>query len=186
MNEVATLLTSRLVLRPLRADDAPHLVELAGNWNVARMTRRIPHPYLLEQAQEFIEQQRKAKIKGDEWTWAICLKDGLSLIGCIGVTFGEMDAELGYWLGEPYWGQGYATEAGRAIVDHVFNQCELWEMNAVHLFQNQNSGRVLTKLGFQVIGFKQGTCREAHQDLVQHQLLHAAWVASPEREGFTN
>lgn len=185
MNTLPTLLTSHLVLRPLRTDDAQQIALLAGNLNVARNTRRIPHPYSEELARDFIAEQRSAFNKGQEWTWAICLKDGLTLVGCAGVLFeDEMSAELGYWLGERYWNHGYASEAGRAVIDHVFNTCTLWEMNARHLLSNAASGRVLGKLGFQMVGFTRGTCREAGQDIVLHRLLHAAWVATPEGHGF--
>lgn len=185
MKDLPTLLTLNLVLRPLRPDDAARIALLAGNLAVAQNTRRIPHPYTEEMAREFIAEQRSAFNKGQEWTWAICLKDGLELIGCISVIFeDEMGGELGYWLAEPCWGKGYVTEAGRAVIDHVFSTCTLWELNARHLFTNPASGRVLTKLGFQLVGFTRGTCREQGQDLVQHRLLHAAWVAKPDRDGF--
>lgn len=185
MNTLPTLLTHNLVLRPLRVEDAVRIVELAGNPNVARNTRRIPMPFSEEQAREFIAEQRSSFNKGQEWTWAICQKDGLALIGCIGVAFAdEMSAELGYWLGEPYWGKGYASEAGRAVIDHVFSTCTLWELDARHLFTNPASGRVLTKLAFQLVGFTRGTCREEGQELLQYRLLHAAWVANPYRDSF--
>lgn len=187
MNTLPTLLTHSLVLRPLRAEDAAQIAQLAGNLNVARNTRRIPHPYSEELAKAFIAEQRSAFNKGQEWVWAVCLKDGLTLVGCVGVVFeDEMSAELGYWLGEPYWGKGYASEAGRAVIDHVFNTCTLWELNARHLFTNPASGWVLTKLGFQLVGFTRGTCREAGQEIVQHRLLHAAWVARPDRSSFAD
>ena len=185
MNTLPTLLTSHLVLRPLRSEDAAQIAQLAGNIQVARNTRRIPHPYTEDMARQFIADQRSAFNKGQEWTWAICLKDGLTLIGCAGVQFeDEMGGELGYWLGEPYWGKGYVTEAARAIIDHVFNTRTLWELTARHLFSNPASGRVLTKLGFQVVGFKRDTCREAGQEVLQHRLLRAAWVAQPHGESF--
>lgn len=185
MNTLPTLLTAHLVLRPLRSEDAAQIAELAGTAAMASMTRRIPHPYTEEMARHFIADQRSAFNQGREWTWAICLRDGLSLIGCAGVEFvDEMGGELGYWLGEPYWGKGYATEAAHAVVDHVFSTCTLWELNARHLFTNPASGRVLTKLGFQIVGFKRDTCREAGQEVIHHRLLRAAWVARPERDGF--
>lgn len=180
-----TLLTSRLILRPLNSGDAPALAALANNWNVARQTRRIPHPYSEADASEFIAAQRKAHFKGEEWVWAVCSKDeGHPLLGCIGVTFGELEAEIGYWLGEAHWKQGYATEAARAIVNHVFASCELWQLDGKHLFNNNESGRVLTKLGFQVVGFSRGVCRDESQDIVHYRLLRAAWIASPNSETF--
>lgn len=185
MKDLPTLLTHNLVLRPLRADDAARIALLAGNLAVAKNTRRIPHPYTEEMAREFIAEQRSAFNKGQEWTWAICLKEGLEFIGCVGLIFEkEMSAELGYWVGESYWGKGYVTEAARAAVDHAFNQCELWEIEARHIFGNDASGRVLTKLGFQMAGFTRGTCREANQDLVLYRQLRAAWIARPDRESF--
>lgn len=185
MKDLPTLLTPHLVLRPLRPDDAAQIAQLAGNWNVSRFTRRIPFPYSEDLASQFIREQRSAFNKGQEWTWAICLKDGLTLVGCVSVMFEkDMAGELGYWLGEAYWGKGYATEAARAVVNHAFNTCELWELEARHVFGNESSGRVLTKLGFQVVGFSRGTCREANQDIVLYRQLRAAWIAHPDRETF--
>lgn len=185
MKDLPTLLTSRLVLRPLRADDAVQIAQLAGNWNVARFTRQIPFPFSEELASQFVREQRSAFNKGQEWTWAVCLKDGLTLVGCVSVMFEkEMTAELGYWVGEAYWGNGYATEAARAVVNHAFSTCELWEMESRHVFGNDASGRVLTKLGFQVVGFTKGNCREANQDIVLYRQLRAAWIARPDRETF--
>lgn len=185
MNTLPTLLTPHLVLRPLRIEDAARITELAGNPHVALRTSRIPQPYTEAMALDFIQTQRTAFNKGLEWTWALCQKDDLALIGCVNALFkDEMSAELGYWIGEPYWGKGYATEAGRAVIDHVFNTCTLWEFDARHLFGNHASGRVLTKLGFQLVGFTRGQCRGSEQEMQQYRLLHAAWVAKPEGDGF--
>lgn len=185
MKDLPTLLTPHLVLRPLRPDDAPQIAALAGNRNVSRFTRHIPFPYDEALASQFIREQRSAFNKGEEWTWAVCLKDGLTLVGCISVTFAEeMSGELGYWIGEPYWNKGYATEAARAVANHVFSACEIWELESRHLFGNDASGRVLTKLGFQVVGFTQENSRGTPQNIVLYRQLRAAWIARPDRETF--
>lgn len=185
MKDLPTLLTHKLVLRPLRQEDAARLAELAASPAVVRNVCDLPQGLSEELAHRYIAEQRSEFNKGREWTWAVCLKDGLELIGCVNVVFiDEMAAELGYWLGEPYWNRGHATEAARAVIDHVFGHCTLWQFDARHLFGNAASGRVLTKLGFQLVGFVRGECHGSQQDMLQYRLLHAAWFASPERDGF--
>ncbi|WP_300030299.1 GNAT family N-acetyltransferase [uncultured Roseobacter sp.] len=158
--------TKRLVLRPHQAGDAAALVALIGNRNVARWLPHVPHPYTEADAQAFFARRRER----DE-ALAITL-DGVLIGGC------GIDEELGYWLGEPYWGQGYASEAARALIDRYFEQTQAPLMSG-HRIGNAASRRVLCGLGFT------DTDRAWHHSLledaeieVQHMMLPAdRWAA---------
>jgi [ribosomal protein S5]-alanine N-acetyltransferase len=110
-----TLETERLVLRNLTLDDAEAIVRLAGHPEVAAGTLTIPHPYEREDAVDFIERCHELWEKGTEYTFAITRKPEPELIGCIGFgpRYEHRRGEMGYWVGVPFWGSGYATEAAR-------------------------------------------------------------------------
>jgi ribosomal-protein-alanine N-acetyltransferase len=138
--------TPRLVLRRFRMDDAPLVQKLAGAPEIARNTLLIPYPYPDGEAERWIATHDSAMERGDH-AFAITLDD--ALVGAIGLN-AKLDhdrAEIGYWIGLPYWGRGYATEAARAIVKHGFEKLGLHRMYAMHFTRNPASGRVLQKIG---------------------------------------
>src|SRR5688572_23023051 len=96
--------TRRLVLRELADSDAPRLALLAGDWDVARMTARIPFPYSEALAREWMD-----TLGTDEFVRVVEHKG--ALVGAVGYVAGEDgSAEIGYWIGKPWWGAGFATE----------------------------------------------------------------------------
>ncbi len=140
------LKTKRLALRALTSADAPRVAELAGDWDIARMTARIPHPYGMHAAEDWME-----TIADDEFVRAIDL-DG-ELIGLIGYSkTDDGSGEIGYWIGRPWWGRGYATEAGSALVRHCFRIARLPRLTCCHFVDNPASRRVIEKLGFKESG----------------------------------
>lgn len=142
--------TKRLVLRPPMRGDVPDLVRLADNKNVSSRLARMPHPYTGADAVAFIELFSQ---RADERPYAITLAG--RFIGVIGLSFYEGRApELGYWLGEPYWGRGMATEAGRALVDAAQRIPLVETLAARALPDNLASIKVLEKLGFHRAGSK--------------------------------
>ena len=146
------LKTERLVLRPFTLDDAPRVRALVGNWKVARMLARVAYPYGQDQAEQWIASHDEARAKGKSFPFAI-EKQG-ELVGCVGLDFSKEDEtyEMGYWVGEPYWNQGIATEAGRRLVTHAFLSRPIDRLTAGHMAENHASGSVLTKLGFRYTG----------------------------------
>lgn len=143
--------TPYLRLRPLTADDAPGIARLAGDWDIARMTALIPHPYTLADAQSFI-----ASVDSSDNTFAI-ERDGV-LVGCCGARSVSGAYGIGYWVGKPYWGQGIATEAARALIAHLRAREPGCAIAVSHMVENEASARVIRKLGFRRTGEKQTFC----------------------------
>jgi RimJ/RimL family protein N-acetyltransferase len=141
--------TRRLILRPLTKADLPDLVAGVGNFNVARMTARIPHPYTMADAEAFLavcETPAAATLR-----LVMALADAPQrVVGAIGYEPVAEPAtlELGFWLAEPLWGRGLVTEGAAAVVDHAFRTTEAERLIARYRNDNPASGRVQEKLGF--------------------------------------
>ena len=145
---IPVLETERLQLRAPRSEDAKTIVSLAGDRRVADNTARIPHPYRLGDAEEWIT---SANTRAGEETFVITRAG--DVIGTCGLDLREEAApEIGYWLGVPYWGCGYATEAVRALIDHAFGNLGHTSLQAGARVTNAASRRVLEKCGFQWTG----------------------------------
>jgi RimJ/RimL family protein N-acetyltransferase len=128
--------------------DAPRVAELCGDWEVASMTALIPHPYSLEMAESFIGACREACESGRAPTYAIARVDDGALVGAIAIAnTPESGDSLGYWIGRPYWGHGYATAAARAMLALAFSHLGIDVLTAIHLVRNPASGRVMAKCG---------------------------------------
>jgi RimJ/RimL family protein N-acetyltransferase len=143
----AVIETARLVLRAPREADAKAIKSLINDRRVAENMASIPHPYTLKDARTFIEAAKGKPL------FVITLSDG-KLIGGCGGTYRSDHPELGYWLGAPHWGNGYATEAARALVDYCFGELGYDELLAGARVANPASRRVLEKCGFQWTGVK--------------------------------
>ena len=144
------LVTERLVLRPPHEDDVPELAELADNRRIAGMLGRMPHPYGEREARAFVEGARKNEAAG--CTYAVTIAESGAFIGCAGLHGGPHGLELGYWIGEPHWGRGYATEAAHALVDLAFRATAIERLHASCRVVNSASRRVIHKCGFQYAG----------------------------------
>lgn len=146
-----TIQTRRLALRRYEEADAARVAYLAGDYDVARMCGRIPHPYPIAAAYAFFDMLARSGEAGKEHAFAVTLPiDGV--IGACGLSrIGEPGSatwELGYWYGMPYWGLGYASEAARALMDWGRDQLGAKVFVAGHFADNPASGNVLRKLGF--------------------------------------
>ncbi|GHA24864.1 hypothetical protein GCM10007989_20650 [Devosia pacifica] len=138
---------ARLVLSPPTHADVGRLSSLVNNWNVARWTASIPHPYAEADMIEYLEQVVPAREK----SYAIRGQDGEAM-GVVSLMFdGDKLPELGYWLAEPYWGQGYTSEAVVALLAAVRDADPCQAINARVLVENHGSTRVLEKAGFKVV-----------------------------------
>ena len=139
--------TERLTLRPAWPEDAPALAAAIGHEEVARMLARVPFPYTLADAQLWTAAPRGPH----EPRFVIESHEGERpvLVGGIGISD---DDNVGYWLTPSAWGRGYATEAGRAVVEMARHALPITRLRARHFADNPASGRVLRKLGFVPVG----------------------------------
>jgi ribosomal-protein-alanine N-acetyltransferase len=147
--EQPVLETNRLVLRSFSLTDSPVVQKLAGDRSIAETTLHIPHPYEDGMAEEWIGSHRERYEKGEAITFAITLLDGNTLIGAIGLEINQQHerAELGYWIGQAYWNNGYCTEAAEAVVRFGFDKLRFIRIHAAHFSRNKASGRVMEKIG---------------------------------------
>ncbi len=143
------LLSPRLVMRAPHEDDIDALAHLANNANIANMVARMPHPYTVVDAADFVRRTRAGAI--GKCVYAITKADNGAFLGCCGIEPHEdgRTVELGYWLGEPYWNEGYATEAAHALIDMVFRTRDVEQIDARCRVMNIPSRRVIQKCGFQ-------------------------------------
>jgi RimJ/RimL family protein N-acetyltransferase len=153
---VTVLDTARLRLRAYRDEDQADMVALAGNWQVARWLTNLPHPYTDADAAFWIDHVRQDHATGRARSFAIALRATDQLIGGCGLdgSFADGDDEpaLGYWLGEPFWRQGYAREAVAAVIEYGFRVLGLSEIRALTDPANTASQRVLLACGLQPMG----------------------------------
>jgi ribosomal-protein-alanine N-acetyltransferase len=152
--EMPVLLTPRLQLRPFTLQDAAEVRRLAGAREVAATTLRIPHPYPEGAAEAWILTHAGSWERCEELNLAAVRREDGRLVGSVGLVLALSDqrAELGYWIGMPYWGRGYATEAARAVVGWAFRELGLERVHACHAAANPASGAVLRKLGMRPEG----------------------------------
>lgn len=144
---IPVLKTERLVLRAPRRADAEAIARLADDRRIAVNTARIPHPYSVDDAAQFI-----AAINRGSGETAFLITLDRAPIGVCSIDPRDNGAELGYWLGTPCWGRGYATEAARAVIDYAFGTLVLEALQAGARVSNPASRRVLEKCGFQWTG----------------------------------
>lgn len=179
--------TERLLLRPFRLADARDIQRLAGDRAIADTTLNIPHPYEDGMAEEWIEKHQARVEAGELVNFAIVLQASGELIGAMGLQLEPRfkRAEMAYFVGKPYWGRGYCTEAARAVMDLGFGTLNLNRIHASHISRNPASGRVMVKLGMVHEG-----CQRQHihkwdrfEDLELYGIVKDQW---PGPSGATN
>jgi RimJ/RimL family protein N-acetyltransferase len=173
VSSALVLETERLILRAPSLDDAKAVATLANNRKIAEMTQLIPHPYGVDDAARWI-----ATLPAETRHWKFGVfteQDGF--VGACGFTERDEMMTIGYWIGEPFWGQGFATEAARAVIDHIFATTGLDEIAASCRVTNPASRRVLEKCGFQWTGVGLLRIRsiEASTPVDQFKLERRTW-----------
>lgn len=149
MKNFPKLETERLLLNQTKPADIPNIVKYAGNKNITDNTRTMPHPYFEEDAIRWIHLMNEGFKNKDQYAFAMRQKIDSRFIGGIGliVDLANNRAELGYWLAEPFWNQGFTTEAVQAILKYGFEVLNLNKIIAVYLSTNEGSGKVMIKSG---------------------------------------
>ena len=168
--------TTRLILDSFLVTDADRVAQLAGSREIADSTMNIPHPYQIEDARRWIAGHAEMHGRGLAVHFAI-RSEPHQLLGCVSLGISPRDrrAELGYWIGRPFWGRGYATEAADACVKLAFDRLGLIRITSRHFLANPASGRVLEKIGMTREGllpchlFKAGVWH----DIAEYGLLRA-------------
>ena len=140
--------TERLSLRRPTLADVKAIAHLANDRRIAENTRCLPHPYLRDHAVEFVR-----AMAADGRASVFLIENSHSPIGMVGIDWREQDApELGYWLGVEHWGQGFGTEAARAVIDFFFEEFEAEHLMSGARVANPSSRNILEKCGFQWSG----------------------------------
>lgn len=139
--------TPRLILRDLREEDLDDLVRAINNRNIVRNTARIPYPYTRADAADYLKLTRVAEPGALRLSMELKAAPGI-VMGGAGYEGGPDDLELGYWLAEPFWGQGLGSEAARAMTDYAFTNTTYRMMVAGYRHGNVASQRILERLGF--------------------------------------
>ena len=173
--------TPRLLLRAFAPADVPTLVILANDYEVAKNTLNIPHPYREEDARQWVRITQESFQQQTSYAFALELRATGEFIGGIGLTLERRfdRAEAGYWLGQPYWGKGLATEALGALLRFGFEELKLHKIYATHIAENPASGRVMRKNGMVKEGeLAQHTKRDGrYHDLWQYRLLRSEYAS---------
>ena len=160
---MCTLESERLILRPPGQKDIQSMTVWLSDYDVARMTARVPHPYSEGDAEAFLAQV-------PEYRFAIQRRSDGVFLGMTGLD-AENGYEFGYWLGKPFWGFGYATEAAHRLVCFAFETLGLQTVHAGWFHDNPASGHVLAKLGARHNGSQMRDCRARGKAVLCHDML---------------
>ncbi|WP_338445212.1 GNAT family N-acetyltransferase [Pelagerythrobacter marensis] len=139
--------SQRLLLRPPWPEDWSEILGGIADESVVRNLARAPWPYRPHHAREFVARPVPPHFP----RFVVARADDSAMVGCVGIDPAGEVAELGYWIARPYWGRGYATEAGRAVLE-IARMLGHRRIVASHFLDNPASGRVLRKLGFACTG----------------------------------
>lgn len=179
MEPPPALRTDRLLLRGFVPEDAPEVGRILGAWELARALLVVPHPLEEGWAERFVEASRRASESGERISFAVALREGGRLVGDVLLKPNPRDdnAELAYFVGVPYWGRGYATEAVGEVVRYGFEELGLHRIHADHLGSNPASGRVMRKVGMSHEGTRPEHYKKwgAYEDRVDYGLLARDW-----------
>ncbi len=184
--EAPTIRTARLLLRPFATADAEVLRSLAADPEVADHMISLPRPLARRQLENWIRSHRVESAQGSAFHFAIELPDVKPLAGAVelrDVDTEHLQAELSFWVGRPWWGRGFATEAAKDVIHFAFENLGMNRVYAHHMVRNPASGRVLAKLGMQ----REGLLRQrvlkngAFEDVVLCALVREDWAGLPLR-----
>ncbi len=176
------LASSRLCLTPPAVKDIPQLLLLLNDTLVAEMTLSIPFPFRENDAVAWLHSVSERRQVGTAYVFAIREADSAGLIGAIGVHLHPLygSAELGYWIGAPYRGRGFATEAIGAVIDFAFEHLGVVRVQAMHKYSNHPSGKAM-----RANGMRQEAELEDYvvkhgvpQTVIQYRILRREWAAA--------
>lgn len=171
-----TITTSGLILRMFQKSDAAEVARLCNNYNIYKNTLYLPYPYSLEDALLWMESHFDNFEAGKSFEFAVTDKESGELFGAIALSNNQRfnHGEIAYWIGEEYWGRGYATEAAEAIVQFAFSEKKYHKVFARCFHSNPASGRVLEKLGMREEGILIDHIRKEnrYENLVHYGIIN--------------
>lgn len=178
-SEKKMITTNRLLLRIFQQSDAEEVTRLCNNYNIYKNTLFIPYPYTLDDAVKWIDSHLEKFNNERVYEFAITDKITGTLYGAIALTNirSFRHGELGYWIGEDYWGNGYATEAAEAMLKFGFFEKDYHRIFARHFLSNPASGKVLPKIGMKKEGiFREHVIKdEEYKDLAFYGILKSEY-----------
>ncbi|WP_141903134.1 GNAT family N-acetyltransferase [Lysinibacillus sp. Y5S-8] len=171
-----TMETERLLLRLFTEADAPEVSVLCNNYAIYKSTLNVPYPYTIDCALSWIATHQQNFEENRLYEWAITDKHSGQLYGAIGLSNQQphQRGEIAYWIGEPYWGNGYGTEAAQAIIAFAFQEKKYHRVYAQYFQSNPASGKIMEKCGMHYEGtLKQHVYKNgAFEDIVYYGLIN--------------
>ncbi len=171
-----------VLMRPLEARDSSAIQDLAAAPEIAANTF-VPHPYPPEAASEFVQKGQESWRSGEAYVFGIIDKSSQRFAGCMGIHPAPEHnrAEVGYWIGLPFWGRGLATAALRLLLQFGFETLKLNRVEAGHFDYNPASGRVMQKAGMRREGLRRQYVlhHEEFKDLVWYAIVREDYEALP-------
>jgi [ribosomal protein S5]-alanine N-acetyltransferase len=144
---IPTLTTNRLILRPFIFDDLARIVELLSEKAISETSPTIPYPYDERIAFEWMINQAAYCSTGQFYAFAVTLKNTKELVGSVSVTIRpDKQAEIGFWIGKPYWKKGICSEAAARVIEYMFTELKLEAVYAECMHNNAASSNVLKNL----------------------------------------
>lgn len=175
IQEKIMISTERLILRLFQKADAETVTTLCNNYNIYKSTLYLPYPYHINDALTWMETHYDNFIADKLYEFAITDKKTGEVLGAISLSNNKSfeHGELAYWIGEPYWGKGYATEASKALLQFAFKEIKLNKVFARYFSSNIASGKVMEKIGMKQEGIlKEHIIKEGkYTDLVYYGIL---------------
>lgn len=174
MKDFPVIKTERLILSHLEEKDIPFIVEYLQHKIYSDLTSNIPYPYTESDARFWLKMSEEAFENNSGYTFGIRNKEG-QIIGAIGLHDRDDDkAELGYWIGMPYWNKGYVTEAAKAIIDFGFKKLNFNKIFATHFPHNPASGKIMKKIGMKKEAFLKEEVKKDGEyfDLVMYSIFN--------------
>lgn len=174
-SESKTITTGRLVLRLFQKSDAKTVTRLCNNYNIYKNTLYLPYPYSIDCALTWMESHEENYNADKTYEFAVTDKETGELYGAISLSSNKRfeHGEIAYWIGEEYWGRGYATEASKAMLDFAFNIKGYNKVFARYFGSNPASGKVMQKLGMEKEGIFKAHVKkdERFEDLLYYGIL---------------
>jgi len=171
-----TIETDRLLLRLFHESDAKNVARMCNNYNIYKSTLNLPYPYTLDCALSWIAHHEQNFELDKMYEFAITDKHTGQLFGAIAISNHPsfQNGEMAYWIGEEYWGNGYGTEAAKAVIDFVFQEKNYHRVYARHFKSNPASGKIMKKCGMKYEGtLKDHVCKNgAFEDIVYYGIIN--------------